>query len=321
MTIGPFIDMRGAVDIHVHSEPDVFPRIGDDVMVCSHAAELGLRAIVLKCHSERTTSRAYLASQLVPGIQILGGIVLNRAVGGINPAAVESALQFGAKQVWMPTVDAANHAATFGSTGAYDKQRSTVAREGDTGIRIVDETGALLPEVYEVLDLIAEANIILGTCHLSQGEIYPLVRAAFDRGVQKVLITHPYFKVPNFDLEDVKALTGMGAYAEFGYCTVSPMWGHAPLSRIVETIKAIGPERAVLMSDTGQRHNPMPAESLRVFAQSVWESGIPEDAVERMIKQNTWELLDLGPLPAAPEPEAVAATDGDVTPAVGVGSR
>ena len=50
------------------------------------------------------------------------------------------------------------------------------------------------------------------------------------------------------------------------------------------------------MSDTGQRHNPMPAESLRVFAQSVHESGISEDAVERMIKQNPWDLLDLGPL-------------------------
>jgi hypothetical protein len=311
--IGPFIDMRGAVDMHVHSEPDIFPRIGDDVMVCSHAADAGLRAIVLKCHSERTTSRAYLTSQLVPGIQVLGGIVLNRAVGGINPVAVESALHFGAKQVWMPTVDAANHAATFGSTGAYDKQTSAVARAGDAGIRIVDEDGRLVPEVYEVLDLIAERNVILGTCHLSPQEIHTLVPAAFERGVQKVLITHPFFKVPGLQLDDVRTLADMGAYAEFGYCTVSPMWGHAPLTRIVEAIRAIGPERAVLMSDTGQRHNPMPAESLRVFAQSVHESGIDEDAVERMIKQNPWDLLDLGP----PAPPADPATDGAVATATG----
>jgi hypothetical protein len=314
--IGPFIDMRGAVDIHVHSEPDVFPRIGDDVMVCAHAAEAGLRAIVLKCHSERTTSRAYLTNQLVPGIKVLGGIVLNRAVGGINPAAVESALQFDAKQVWMPTVDAANHAATFGSTGAYDKQRSTVARADDTGIRVLDEAGALIPEVYEVLDLIAEHNVILGTCHLSREEIHTLVPAAFKRGVQKVLITHPYFKVPGFDIEDVKTLVGLGAYAEFGYCTVSPMWGHAPLTRVVETIKAIGPERSVLMSDTGQRHNPMPAESLRVFAQSVFESGIDEDSIDTMIKRNPYDLLDLGPL--EPAVQDGAATDGAVVPVAGI---
>jgi hypothetical protein len=136
------------------------------------------------------------------------------------------------------------------------------------------------------------------------------VPAAFERGVQKVLITHPYFKVPGFQIEDVKTLTALGAYAEFGYCTVSPMWGHAPLSRVVETIRAIGPERAVLMSDTGQRHNPMPAESLRVFSQSVYESGIPEDAIDRMIKHNPWDLLDLGPLPVVESPDDSAVEIG-----------
>ena len=293
--IGPFIDIHGAVDVHVHSEPDLFPRIADDVTVCRHAADMGLRAIVLKCHSERTTSRAYLTQQMVPGITVLGGIVLNRAVGGINPAAVEAALGLGAKQVWMPTVDAANHAATFGSTGAYDKQASTVARAGDIGIRILDEDGRVIPAVYEVLDLIAAHNVILGTCHLSREEIDALVPAAFDRGVQKVLITHPFFKVPSFELEDVVRLVAMGAYAEFGYCTVSPMWNHAALTRVVEAITTIGSERAILMSDAGQRHNPMPAECLRVFAQSVYESGVSEADVERMIKQNPAELLDLGP--------------------------
>jgi hypothetical protein len=305
--IGPFIDMHGAIDVHVHSEPDLFPRIADDVGVCDHAAGLGLRAIVLKCHSERTTSRAFLTQQLVPGITILGGIVLNRAVGGINPAAVESALQLGGKQVWMPTVDAAHHAATFGSTGAYDKQASTVARADDVGIRIVDEDGRLIPAVYEVLELIAQYDVILGTTHLSPEEIMRLVPAAFERGVQKVLITHPFFKVPALSLEQLQDLVAQGAFAEFGYCTVSPMWNHAALTRVVEAIRTVGPERSVLMSDGGQRHNPMPAECLRVFAQSVYESGIAEDDVERMIKHNPAELLGLGPAPVVAPPEAAAA--------------
>jgi Family of unknown function (DUF6282) len=314
--IGPFIDMHGAIDVHVHSEPDLFPRIADDVGVCRHAAELGLRAIVLKCHSERTTSRAYLTQQLVPGIQVLGGIVLNRPVGGINPSAVQAALEFGAKQVWMPTVDAANHAETFGSTGAYDKQESTVARAGDVGIRILDADGKLIPEVFEVLDLIASYNVILGTTHLSRPEIKALVAAAFERGVQKVLITHPFFKVPAFSLDELKELVALGAYAEFGYCTVSPMWNHAALTRVVEAIKAVGPERSILMSDGGQRHNPMPAECLRVFAQSVYESGVSEADVETMIKHNPAELLDLGPAPVlTPEEQAAAQVSDNGRPA------
>jgi hypothetical protein len=310
--IGPFIDMRGSVDVHVHSEPDVFPRIADDVGVARHAAALGLRAISLKCHSERTTSRAYMAQQMVPGIQVVGGIVLNRSVGGINPAAVESALQLGARHIWMPTVDAANHARTFGSTGAYDKQSSTVARTGDIGIEVFDASGTPIDGLIDVLDLVAQHRAILSTCHLSVAEIEQLVPLARKRGIQKIMITHPFFKVPALDLETLKRLVSQGAYAEFGYCTVSPMWNHAPLTRVVEAIEALGAEHCILMSDGGQRHNPMPAECLRVFAQCVFESGISERDVERMIKDNPLALLELPPAPLA----AAATGDGAGPPAV-----
>jgi Family of unknown function (DUF6282) len=323
MTIGPFIDMHGAVDVHVHSEPDLFPRIADDAGVARHARALGLRAILLKCHSERTTSRAYMAQQLVSGIHVLGGIVLNRPVGGVNPTAVEAALQLGAKQVWMPTVDAQNHANVFGSTGAYDKQTSRVARTGGAGIEIVDEAGRLLPEVYDVLDLVAEHRAILGTCHISPGEIDALVPAARERGVEKILITHPFFKVPGLELADVERLVGMGAFAEFGYCTISPMWNHAPLTRVLEAIRAVGVERCILMSDGGQRHNPMPAECLRVFAQSVFESGFTEQEVDRMIKSNPSDLLELpAEVPAqAPEPAPAERLEAEPVASDGAAHR
>ena len=320
MTIGPFIDMRGAVDVHLHSEPDLFPRIADDVGVARHAASLGLRAISLKCHSERTTSRAYMTMQQVPGIQVVGGIVLNRAVGGINPDAVEAALQLGARHVWMPTVDAANHARTFGSTGAYDKQASTMARSADTGIEVFDAEGTAIDGLFDVLDLIAQHRAILSTCHLSIPEILRLVPAARERGVEKIMITHPYFKVPGLDLDTLRSLVDQGAYAEFGYCTISPMWNHATLVRQVEAIRELGAQRCILMSDGGQRHNPMPAECLRVFAQSVYESGVSEEDVAKMIKDNPLDLLELPPLPA-PAATNGAGHDGAVVDGVPVEAR
>ena len=91
-----------------------------------------------------------------------------------------------------------------------------------------------------MLDLTAQYNAILSTCHLSVPEIQKLVATARERGVEKIMITHPFFKVPALDLEDLKALVAQGAYAEFGYCTVSPMWNHAPLTRVVEAIKELG---------------------------------------------------------------------------------
>src|SRR5260370_8998016 len=79
----------GAIDIHVHSDPDAFNRSLDDFEVARIAARKGMRGIVLKNHVAPTADRAALVSRAVPGLDILGGIALNRAVGGANPAAVD----------------------------------------------------------------------------------------------------------------------------------------------------------------------------------------------------------------------------------------
>jgi len=301
------ISVRGAVDLHCHPYPDLFPRIADDIAVVEHARQMGLRAILLKCHVESTVSRAYLLRKFIPGIEVFGGVVLNTYVGGLNPAAVEACLRLGGKEVWMPTIDAWYHGQVHGRTGAYDVQSG--GRNAGPGITVLDEVGKLKSEVYEILDLIAKYDVILGTCHLSPTEIYVLVREACSRGVRKILITHPFFKVPRLSLDQLEELVKMGAYAEFGYCTVSPMWGYATIGQKVEAIKRLGASRCVLMSDTGQRHNPMPAEALRIFAQCLYEAGIAEDEIYTMIVRNPAELLGLEPTEAESriEPKAVQA--------------
>lgn len=290
---GTLIDVSGAIDLHCHPYPDLFPRLADDVDVAKYAQGQGLRAVMIKCHHENSVSRAYLTQKIVPDLQLFGGVVLNSYVGGINPAAVEAALRLGGKEVWMPTVDAAYHAEMHGGTGTYDSQASGQASR--PGISAVDQEGDLRPEVIEVLDLIAQHNAILGTCHLSPKEIALLVTTARERGVQKILITHPFFKVPNLDIDTLKVLASQGAYAEFGYCTVSPMWNYATLKKVAHAIQILGSGSCVLVSDAGQRHNPMPAEALRLFAQGIFESGVPEEDIYRMIRDNPAELLDLSP--------------------------
>ena len=77
------------------------------------------------------------------------------------------------------------------------------------------------------------------------------------------------------------------------------------------------------MSDGGQRHNPMPAECLRVFAQSVHESGVSEEGVQQMIRHNPLDLLELPPPPPAPAAAVngagadAPATDGHRIPVGG----
>jgi len=287
------VDIQGAIDIHIHSHPCLFPRIADDRAIAQAAAEAGLAAIMLKCHHESTVSRAYLLQSEFPEIKIFGGIVLNSYVGGINPSAVEAALRIGGKEVWMPTMESAHHAEVHGAIGVYDVQASggTKTKKGITVLK----DGKLIPEAIEVLELIARYNAILGTAHLSVPEIRLLVAEAREQGVEKILITHPFFRVPvgAENLDFLKEMVSLGAIAEFGYCSVSPMWAYATVEQVKETILALGVENCIVMSDCGQRHNPMPHEGLRIYAQCLYEKGMAEKDVERLIKTNPRQLLGL----------------------------
>lgn len=296
---GPLIDMEGSIDLHCHPFPDLFPRLADDIDIAIAARDAGMKAIVLKCHHENTVSRAYLVQRVVPGIRVLGGVVLNSYVGGINPAAVEAALRLGGVEVWMPTIDAGYHGQVHGGVGGYDAQKGGLT--SGEGIWIQDKEGKLKPEVKEVLALVAEHNAILGTCHLSPKEIVALVKEARDAGVEKIVVTHPFFKVPNLDLETLEEITRLGAMPEFGYCTVSPAWHYSTPELVAEAISRVGASRCLLVSDTGQRHNPLPSEALRIFAQTLFERGVEDQsAIDRLIKDNPRNLIDLETIERGP---------------------
>ena len=85
--------LAGSIDIHVHSLPDDRPRSIDAIDVARQARMRGMRAIVLKNHFDSTAPLAWVVSKVVPDMQVIGGVVLNRAIGGINPAAVEHMAQ------------------------------------------------------------------------------------------------------------------------------------------------------------------------------------------------------------------------------------
>ena len=97
--------VRGGVDVHVHISPDVVERRIDDVTLARRCEEVGLAGFVVKSHYTSTAERASVVRAVVPGIAALGALVLNRAIGGMNPLAVEIAAREGARMVWMPTTD------------------------------------------------------------------------------------------------------------------------------------------------------------------------------------------------------------------------
>lgn len=286
--------MQGAVDMHVHSAPSLFPRLVDHAEAAEGAKSMGMKAVVLKEHHGYTSDRMYFVRRLVSGIEVYGGVVLNNAVGGINPFAVDAAIKLGARIVWLPTLSAKNHLDQMGGPefGSFMKQEEK-GKIVEKPVRVVDEKGHLLPEVYEVIDLIASHDLILATGHLSISEVKLVVKTAKQRGVKRLYVNHPEFIV-NGTIEEQKELANMGAFIEHPAIFMYPMWPtKAGMDGIVEMIKAVGPERTILSTDLGQLHNPPPWEGLRMFLRVLLEKGIPKEDLKKMVQDNPAYLLNI----------------------------
>jgi hypothetical protein len=286
--------LRGAIDLHTHSAPSFFDRLLDDIGLAEQAHAAGMRAVLYKAHEQDTTGRAALVRRAVPGIEAFGGVVLNRAVGGLNPAAVDASIKLGGRMVWMPTMAAQHHVAFFGGShfGARMKGK-TPAADPAHGLTVLDGAGGLRPEVREILDLIATAGICLSTGHLSLPEIQALVPAARAAGVTRILVTHPDFVLSGIGVADQKALADAGAILEKDVNTLGPPWHSTTIEAMVQSIREVGPARCVLATDYGQLHSPAPVEGLRIFIQLCLEQGISEAEIQAMVAENPARLLGL----------------------------
>lgn len=288
------ISVEGFYDLHIHSAPAPFRRIGDSVDLAQSCAAAGMAGIVIKSHFESTVSKAYHARREVQNFQVFSGVALNRGVGGVNPGAVELALHQGAKIVWFPTFDAENHANTFGGTGTYGFHSMTLSFKGSSRPRgrfTVLNGGQLTADAKEVIELTQAYDAILATGHLSREEIMAVVEYALSRQHRKVLITHPEFTVPNLDIKTIEALAKQGCYMEFCGIDCFPIPQTVTTDHMKEMIEAATPLRAVLSSDSGQPFSPKPPETLRVFAQCLHEKGISEQDIKQMAISNSQFLL------------------------------
>ena len=283
------IDLAGAYDLHVHSAPDLFPRIADDRQMVADAESKGFAGVVMKNHFEGTASRAKLARDAGGGVKVYGGLVLNRYVGGVNPHAVEAALRLGARIIWMPTLDSACHREAFGFGGGFAAQSSGLETQSE-GLSILAD-GQLIPEAREVMALVRQHGAALATGHVSFHEIAALVAEAGRQGFGKLILTHPYDKAPGLTLEQVQSLARPHVRIEFVFCSITPNWAFTDAATIAHCMKTIGPARFVISSDGGQAHNPMPAEGYRRFVDLLHAEGIARDDFRVMCRENGDFLL------------------------------
>lgn len=277
-------------DTHVHTGPDVFARSVNDEEAAELYRDKGMGGMVLKNHVVTTADRAWFCRRHVEGIKVFGGIVLNSAVGAINPSAVNwmwRMLGGYGRMVWFPTFDADNHVKHF--------------HDGPEGIKVLGEDGKVVPEAIEVLKTCAKQKLVVNTGHISAAEGLAIIAAARDVGADRIVVTHAQSEVPNFSLVDMKKAVAMGAKLEliasgplFGpeaHLKWMRAWRQVKVQETVQVIKALGAESFILGTDLGSAGTPTPADGMVLFVTELIAQGVTKDEIALMGRENPGKLL------------------------------
>ncbi|MCT2582061.1 DUF6282 family protein [Actinophytocola gossypii] len=284
--------LRGSVDLHCHSGPSPFPRELDHAEAAADAQRVEMRAILVKSHHHSTVMDLLAMRDRLADIKTAayGGIALNSQVGGINPYAAAMALRMGGRAVWFPTFSSGRHIACHPEGDGFPTAAVPVP---SARVDVTDDTGELLPEAYEVLDYVSEADALLSGGHLEPALISQVFTAAKERGVRRMIISHPDFVI-GADPEQCRELVGLGAYVEHEYGMYDPegyrKWDPR---KLLDWIEKIGPEHTVLSSDLGQAGRPRPVDALLRVSAALLDLGLPETDLRRMTCVNPGFLLGL----------------------------
>jgi hypothetical protein len=282
----------GTIDMHVHSHPDVFGRNMDDIDVARLAQAKGMRGIVLKNHVATTADRAALVMKVVPGIEVYGGIVLNKAVGGVNPDAVEwMHRMYGGrgKIVWLPTFDA-------------DKHIKTLVSKDGSGLTVAPG-GNVTAETEAVLKIIARENLVLATGHIHPEEVVAVAKKARELGVRNIMVTHGFTNIPGLSMEQAKQVADAGGMIEICFLQFltgpnAPYawmkhWDQVNAKNVAAAIKAVGAKSLVISSDLGQQGNMTHPDGLENAIAAMKAEGISDGDIDLMMRKNPAQLLGM----------------------------
>ncbi|SHK51611.1 hypothetical protein SAMN05443637_107135 [Pseudonocardia thermophila] len=285
----------GGVDLHTHPGPSPFPRRMSIMDAATDAATVGFRALVCKSHHHSMQSDI-LALESVGlrdiGVQVVGGVALNRTVGGLNPYGVELALRMGGRVVWFPTIASTAHI-EFHAHHHSGFPVSGIPLRDNEPISILDEAGGLLPEVHDILSVIAAESAILNCGHLPAAEIDVLIPAALAAGVDRIVVSHPDFVV-GADPDRVAQWCRQGVTVEL--CLAMYVGSRStgdPVERTAPYREAAGVGHTIFSSDLGQKGNPLPITAYRRMVRKLLDAKTPEDDIRAMVGRNAGQLLDV----------------------------
>jgi hypothetical protein len=154
---------------------------------------------------------------------------------------------------------------------------------------VLDQNDQPGPELIEIIQQIADADIILNLGHTSFKEMMVVAQKARGQGAKRIVCDHPFFLKLSIDQQ--LAIADQGVWINFTAGEILPRWWRASIGDFAAAIRSVGVNRSVLSSDCGQLHNPPMVESLRLMCQLLLEEGFSAEEIRTMLHHNPAALL------------------------------
>lgn len=310
----PRVDDKLLIDMHVHVGPEFLQRRYSAETLAEECRREGF-GVVMKNHFQPTTGWACKVRRPDDRVALVGAVVLNFSVGGVDEHGVRAALSAwkrdvlgtdpdpGPIVVWLPTLSTEAHLALYGrrempeAWGVKGKYSRFVPIGG--GYRFDESDAKVMAAVDRMLRMVAEFDLTLATGHLNKTETVALVRRARAAGIRRILMTHPLFQATNQEVDTLAKLwRDHGAYTELAFVNIA--MDHLSYDQYVAVIEAVGPEGVVLTTDLGQGMNATVSEGWREYIAELKRRGVKNDAIAQMAVLNPHRILYAPELAATP---------------------
>tara|TARA_B100000686_G_scaffold355257_1_gene471688 strand:- start:40304 stop:41128 length:825 start_codon:yes stop_codon:yes gene_type:complete len=261
--------LHGSFDLHVHSGPDDKSKLRlGPLETARYAQEFQMKGFVLKSHHYSTAPIAMMLNDIYPDLTVISSITLNDEVGGINPKAVQSAADMGAKVVWFPAD------IPFGQNHPL----------------LTDELGKLTNPVLEILEIVKSRDLLISSGHINFNDSRLLFKTAKDMKIEKMLLSHPLSFI---ELDQQLELVNLGVKIEFAFLACTPSRTLATVKDFSQMIRKVGIHSCVLTTDFGQWLNPVPAEGMRMAIAELLNVGMKPEELISLTRENPINLVGI----------------------------
>lgn len=283
-----------AIDLHCHAHEGQ----QDALSLAKHASKNGVGGLLYKTivgghrpaeslRNLREALNRWCEEEDVTPIQTWVGWGVARGGVPISAEATREMLDDGVDAVWMPVANSINTLTKVG-VGSNGPMLEEEARK--IGYTVIDEGGRLLPEVRDVIHLVADRGKALFFGHASHPEIWAMAEEVEKLRFDRAVIDHPFSPFIDLTTDEMRRLAAVGITLNFTYDEISPLLGVDP-ARMYDALRTVGPEHFTLSSDAGEPLFPNSVECLRLIRGYMRAFGLSEEELYQVSVANPARVL------------------------------